>query len=68
MVELTNKRRDAVIRTALASALTQLQSDSLQEIAVWDWKHDIQKAALPNIRAVGFDAFIDKYRETRIIR
>lgn len=41
---------------------TQAQADALQDIAVWDWSHAQYKAALPDIRALDIDAFIEKYR------
>jgi len=40
----------------------EIQADALQEIAVWDWSYDAYKAALPDIRAMDIDAFIEKYR------
>lgn len=41
---------------------TEAQADALQEIAVWDWDHARYKAALPDIRALSIEAFIEKYR------
>ena len=41
---------------------TEAQADALQEIAVWDWPREKYKAALPDIRALDIDAFIEKYR------
>lgn len=41
---------------------TQAQADALQEIAVWDWSYEAYKAALPDIRRLDIDAFIEKYR------
>lgn len=38
------------------------QAEALQEIAVWDWPRDTYKAALPDIRALDIDVFIEKYR------
>jgi hypothetical protein len=38
------------------------QAEALQEIAVWNWDRDTYKAALPDIRALPIDAFIEKYR------
>ncbi len=38
------------------------QAEALLEIAVWDWSRDRYKAALPDIRALEIDAFIEKYR------
>jgi serine acetyltransferase len=41
---------------------TEAQADALQDIAVWDWSRDRYRAALPDIRALEIDAFIEKYR------
>ncbi|MFY0616309.1 DapH/DapD/GlmU-related protein [Shimia sp.] len=41
---------------------TEAQADALQHIAVWDWSRETYKAALPDIRALDIDAFIEKYR------
>ncbi|MEM1149109.1 MAG: DapH/DapD/GlmU-related protein [Pseudomonadota bacterium] len=41
---------------------TEAQAVALQEIALWDWSRDRYKAALPDIRALEIDAFIEKYR------
>ncbi|TCL08273.1 hypothetical protein BXY66_0308 [Shimia isoporae] len=41
---------------------SETQAVALQEIAVWDWPRDTYKAALPDIRALDIDAFIEKYR------
>jgi hypothetical protein len=41
---------------------TDAQADTLLQIAVWDWSHETYKAALPDIRALDIDAFIEKYR------
>ena len=41
---------------------TEAQADALQEIAVWDWPRETYKAALPDIRTLEIDAFIEKYR------
>jgi len=41
---------------------TDAQAEALQEIAVWDWPRETYKAALPDIRALEIDAFIEKYR------
>lgn len=41
---------------------TPEQADALMEIAVWDWTREAYKAALPDIRALDIDAFIEKYR------
>jgi len=41
---------------------TAAQAAALTEIAVWDWPRDTYKQALPDIRALDIDAFIEKYR------
>ena len=41
---------------------TDAQAEALQEIAVWDWPRETYKAALPDIRTLEIDAFIEKYR------
>ncbi|MEL7151447.1 MAG: DapH/DapD/GlmU-related protein, partial [Pseudomonadota bacterium] len=41
---------------------TYAQAEALQEIAVWDWPRAAYKAALPDIRTLEIDAFIEKYR------
>ncbi|MEM0950284.1 MAG: hypothetical protein AAGK37_23035 [Pseudomonadota bacterium] len=41
---------------------TGAQADALQEIAVWDWPREKYKPALPEIRALEVNAFIEKYR------
>jgi phosphonate metabolism protein (transferase hexapeptide repeat family) len=38
------------------------QAEELVNIAVWDWPYDRYKAALPDIRTLEIDAFIEKYR------
>jgi hypothetical protein len=38
------------------------QAEALQAIAWWDWDHARLKAALPNIRKLDIDGFIEKYR------
>ncbi|WP_284040870.1 DapH/DapD/GlmU-related protein [Phaeovulum sp. NW3] len=40
---------------------TEVQAEALQQIAWWDWPHDVLRAALPDIRALPIDAFIEKY-------
>lgn len=40
---------------------TPAQSEALQAIAVWDWPRDKYMHALPDIRALEIDAFIEKY-------
>lgn len=41
---------------------TEAQADALEEIAVWDWPRDRYRAALPDIRVMDIDEFIEKYR------
>lgn len=41
---------------------TEAQGDALQGIAVWDWTREAYSAALPDIRVLDIDAFIEKYR------
>ena len=41
---------------------TVAQGEALQEIAWWDWSHERLRAALPDIRELPIDAFIEKYR------
>lgn len=41
---------------------TDQQAEALQEIAVWDWDRETYSTALPDIRALDIDAFIEKYR------
>lgn len=40
---------------------TPAQADALTEIAIWDWPRERYAAALPDIRALSIDAFIEKY-------
>lgn len=40
---------------------TEAQAEALEQIAVWDWPRDKYKAAIPDIRALDIDAFIEKY-------
>lgn len=42
---------------------SEAQAEALQEIAVWDWPRERYRAALPDIRTMDIDAFIEKYRE-----
>jgi len=35
---------------------------ALQDIAWWDWPHDKLRLALPDIRALPIEAFVEKYR------
>lgn len=37
-------------------------AEALQEIAWWDWSHERLTAALPDIRALPIEAFVEKYR------
>lgn len=41
---------------------SEAQADALQAIAWWDWSHDALRAALPDIRMLSIDEFIEKYR------
>jgi phosphonate metabolism protein (transferase hexapeptide repeat family) len=41
---------------------TAAQEAALMEIAWWDWDHARFGAAIPDFRALGIDAFIEKYR------
>lgn len=41
---------------------TEAQAEALQDIAVWDWSREKYRGALPDIRALDIDAFIEKYR------
>ena len=41
---------------------SEAQADALMDIAVWDWPYETYKAALPDIRDLEIDAFIEKYR------
>ncbi|SMX27659.1 Chloramphenicol acetyltransferase [Pelagimonas phthalicica] len=43
---------------------SEAQAEALMDIAVWDWPRDKYQAALPDIRALNIDAFIEKYRKT----
>lgn len=40
----------------------EAQAEALRDIAWWDWDHAALKAALPDIRALDIDAFIERYR------
>ncbi|MYM57210.1 DapH/DapD/GlmU-related protein [Thalassovita mangrovi] len=40
---------------------TEAQAEALQEMAWWDWPRERYAAALPDIRALSVDAFIEKY-------
>ena len=41
---------------------TEAQAEALQDIAVWNWSYHKYKAALPDIRMLAIDDFIEKYR------
>jgi phosphonate metabolism protein (transferase hexapeptide repeat family) len=41
---------------------TEAQAEALMEIAWWDWPRERFKTALPDIRTLSVDAFIEKYR------
>lgn len=41
---------------------TEVQEEALLDIAWWDWTHAKSGAALPDIRHLPIDAFIEKYR------
>lgn len=45
----------------LKRRFTEAQAEALQRIAWWDWSHAELRAALPDIRALDIDAFIEKY-------
>ncbi|WP_172297178.1 DapH/DapD/GlmU-related protein [Pseudoruegeria sp. HB172150] len=40
---------------------TEAQAAALQQIAWWDWSHDALRAALPDIRKLSIEEFIEKY-------
>ena len=40
---------------------TEAQAEGLMALAWWDWPRDRYKAALPDIRVLGVDAFLEKY-------
>lgn len=40
---------------------TEAQAEALQDMAWWDWPRERYAAALPDIRALSVDAFIEKY-------
>lgn len=46
----------------LRRRFTEMQAEALQQIAWWDWSHQELASALPDIRALSIDAFIEKYR------
>ena len=39
----------------------EVQAEALQRIAWWDWPRERYAAALPDIRTLGVDEFIEKY-------
>ncbi|MEM8630398.1 MAG: DapH/DapD/GlmU-related protein [Pseudomonadota bacterium] len=45
----------------LKRRFTEAQAEALQRMAWWDWPRDRFIAALPDIRALNIDAFIEKY-------
>ena len=36
-------------------------ANALQELAWWDWEHETLRHALPDFRALGAEAFVEKY-------
>ncbi|MDX8352544.1 DapH/DapD/GlmU-related protein [Cognatiyoonia sp. IB215182] len=38
------------------------QANALRRIALWDWPREKYKSALPDVRSLSIDAFIEKYR------
>ena len=40
---------------------SETQAEKLQEIAVWDWPREKYRHAIPDIRQLDIDAFIEKY-------
>lgn len=40
----------------------------LQELAWWDWNHDVLHDALADFRALGVEAFLEKYEDSAAIR
>lgn len=40
---------------------SEAQAEALTKIALWDWSRDAYKAALPDIRNLSIDAFIERY-------
>lgn len=41
---------------------TEAQAEALMQIGVWGWPRETYRAALPDIRTLDIDAFIEKYR------
>jgi len=37
-------------------------AEHLQQLAWWDWSHDALRAALPDLRALPIEGFIEKYK------
>lgn len=46
----------------LKRRFTPQQAEALLEIAWWDWDHARLRAALPEIRSLDIDAFIERFR------
>lgn len=46
----------------LKRRFSEAQAEALMGIAWWDWSHERLRTALPDIRALDIDAFIEKYR------
>ncbi|MBZ4689157.1 MAG: bacterial transferase hexapeptide family protein [Cereibacter sp.] len=46
----------------LKRRFTPQQAEALLEIAWWDWDHARLRAALPDIRSLDIDAFIERFR------
>ncbi|MHA3915404.1 DapH/DapD/GlmU-related protein [Halovulum sp. GXIMD14793] len=45
----------------LKRRFTEAQAEALQRIKWWDWSHDQLRAALPDIRKLSIDEFIERY-------
>ena len=45
----------------LKRRFTEAQAEALHRIAWWDWSHEALRAALPDIRRLSIDAFIERY-------
>jgi len=50
-----------VLARLIRRRFSEAQADALQQIAFWDWSRERYKAALPDIRALEIDSFIEKY-------
>jgi phosphonate metabolism protein (transferase hexapeptide repeat family) len=46
----------------IKSRFSVAQADALQEIAWWDWPREKYAAAIPEIRALSVDEFVERYR------